>query len=378
MMVWAKRQRGAGAPRSGRGWSPALHGSAGLVPDVLSAMLPAMHWSALLLLLAVALPALDLPPSPADVPGIRIWPPPAFTHWPAIAYPDETRNAAVGVPVQTRGAKAEWNWEGETPIPLQLPDDVDQTSGLVELGLKPGLRHLRVALPSGEQRLGLRVAPAAAATWPLTRLVDGYPVDEAGVPVVLLASRPQPARERTWALIRKDLPRPEGRPLLVGDPLAAWQDNAWSGLDAETRPATDLVKPHHACLVALATLPQTLPRTVIWCPGNDSIQVGEADPEEVRFLGAVRERFTSLGAQPLLLLALPPRPVEARLQAAHDARREALIAEADRTGWRLLDLARAAGDAETANRVGDNVFTTYPAGEAMGRIRDMLRAALVK
>ncbi len=326
-----------------------------------------MRWT--VLLLAALLPALELPPSPADVPGVRIWPPPAFTHWPAIAYADEQRNAAVGLPVKTRGAKAEWGWEGEAPIPLQLPSDVDQTSGLVALALSPGVRSLRVGLPDGDHRLPLRVEPAASAAWPLARLIDGYPVDDAGVPVILLASRPQPARERIWAPLRKELPRPTGRPLLVGDPLAAWNDSAWAGLDAETRPATDLVKPHHACLVALATLPQPLPRTVVWCPGNGAIQVGEHDPEEMRLLGALRERFAALEALPVLIVALPPRPVEERLQAAHDLRREALIAEADRTGWRLLDLARAAGDPETANKVGDNVFTTYPAGEAMGRMR---------
>ncbi len=338
--------------------------------------MPTMRWT--VLLLAALLPALELPPSPADVPGVRIWPPPAFTHWPAIAYSDEQRNAAVGLPVKTRGAKAEWGWEGEAPIPLQLPADVDQTSGLVSLSLIPGLRRLRVGMPDGDHRLPLRVEPAAAATWPLARLIDGYPVDTAGVPVILLASRPQPARERLWAPLRKELPRPTGRPLLVGDPLAAWNDSAWAGLDAETRPATDLVKPHHACLVALATLPQPLPRTVIWCPGNDAIQVGEHDPEEVRLLGVLRERFAALEALPVLIVALPPRPVEERLQAAHDLRREALIAEADRTGWKLLDLARAAGDPETANKVGDNVFTTYPAGEAMGRMREVLRGALGK
>jgi hypothetical protein len=335
-----------------------------------------MRWT--VFLLAALLPALDMPPSPADVPGVRIWPPPAFTHWPAIAYPDESRNAAVGVPVQTRGAKAEWGWEGEAPIPLQLPDDVDQTSGLVALSLQPGVRRLRVGLPEGDHRLPLRVEPATSATWPLARLVDGYPVDAAGVPVILLASRPQPARERLWASLRKDLARPGGRALLVGDPLAAWNDNAWAGLDAEPRTASDLAKPHHACLVALATLPLPLPRTLIWCPGNDAIQIGEHDPEEVRFLGVLRERFTALGAMPVLIVALPPRPVESRLQAAHDLRREALVAEADRTGWRLLDLARAAGDPESANKVGDNVFTTYPAGEAMGRVREALRGALAK
>ncbi len=339
-------------------------------------MLTAMRWT--VLLLAALLPALELPPSPADVPGVRIWPPPAFTHWPAVAYADESRNAAVSLPVQTRGAKAEWGWEGEAPIPLQLPDDVDQTSGLVQLDLHPGVRRLRVGLPEGDQRLPIRVVPATEAVWPLARLIDGYPVDEASVPVILLADRPQPARERIWAPLRSDLPRPTGRPLLVGDRLEAWNDSPWNGLDAELRPATDLVKSHHACLVALATLPQPLPRTVIWCPGNDAIQVGACDPEEIRLLGVLRERFASQGFHPILILALPPRPVERRLQAVHDERRETMVAEADRTGWRLLDLARAAGDPERANRVGDNVFTTYPVGEAMVRERDVLQAALAK
>lgn len=337
-----------------------------------------MRWLPVLLIACLQAQALDLPPSPADVPGVRIWPPPAFTHWPAIAYPDETRNAAVGLPVQTRGGKASWGWVGGADIPLRLPDDVDQTSGLVDLALTPGQRVLRVVLPEGEHRLPLRVEPAASAAWPAVRLVDGYPVDQAGVPVVLLAARPQPARERTWALLRSELPRPAGRPLLVGDPLEAFHDSPWNGLDAETRPATDLIRPHHACLVALAALPTPLPRTIIWCPGNGAIRSGEHDPEEVRFLGAVRERCTALGAQPLLVLALPPRPVEGRLQAAHEARREALVAEADRTGWRLVDLARAAGDPERANRVGDNVYTTYPAGEALSHVREALRAVVVK
>ncbi len=335
-----------------------------------------MRW--MVLLLAALLPALDLPPSPADVPGVRIWPPPMFTHWPAIAYADESRNAAVALPVKGPGLKAEWGWEGDKPIPLTLPDDAERTSGLVDLRLEPGLRRLRVGMPDGDHRLPLRVVPAGEAVWPIERLVDGYPVDQAGVPVVLLASRPQPGRERTWALLKESRPRPTGRAVLVGDPLEALGDSPWTGLDAETRPATDLVKPHHACLVALAQLPAPLPRTLIWSPGNGAIQVGEADPEEVRLLGLVRERFAALGAAPLLLLALPPAPVEERLAAAHEARREALLAEADRTGWRILDQARAAGPAATANRMGENVFTAYPNGAALVRVREMLAAALVK
>lgn len=339
-------------------------------------MLTAMRW--LPILCFAALQALELPPSPADVPGVRIWPPPAFTHWPAIAYPDESRNAAVGVPVRTRGVKGAWGWVGGAEITLRLPDDVDQTSGLVDLSLAPGQRTLRVVLPEGETRLPLRVEAAGAPAWTITRLVDGYPVDQAGVPVVLLASRPQPARERTWALLKADLPRPSGRPLIVGDPMEAFHDSPWNGLDVENRPATDLIKPHHACLVALAILPEPLPRTIIWCPGNGAIRTGESDPEEVRFLGVVREHCAARGAMPLLVLALPPRPVEERLHAAYEARREALVAEADRAGWRLLDLARAAGDPEQANRVGDNVFTTYPVGDALVRVREVLHAAVVK
>lgn len=336
-----------------------------------------MRWSVLMLCAALAAGS-EMPPSPSLATGERIWPTPAFTHWPAIAYADERRNAAVGLPVRTRGAAATWGWEGGVDIALRLPDEVDQTSGLVELLLSPSRRVLRVALPDGEHRLPLRIESAAAPQWSIVRLVDGYPVDASGTPVVLLATRPQPARERTWALLRADPPRPGGRPLIVGDPLEAMHDSPWQGLDAELRSATDPIRPHHACLVALAQLPDPLPRTIIWCPGNAAIVSGEMDPEEPRLLGAVREHCIARGGLPLLVVALPPRPVEERLHAAHDVRREALVAEADRTGWRILDLGRAAGDPERANRVGDAVYTAYPAGEALGRVREMLRAAVAK
>lgn len=335
-----------------------------------------MRWS-LLLLCAVALTAAELPPSPSTAPGIRIWPPPAFTHWPAIAYPDETRNAAVGIPVKEPGAKAELGWEKTAMLAVTLPTDADRTSGLVDLSLAPGQRRLRVGLPGGETLLPIRVVPAGEP-WPLARLLDGYPVDAAGTPVVLLDTRRLAGGERAWKLLREDLPRPTGRALIVGDPLEAMGTTAWAGLDAEPRPATDLAKPHHACLVALARLPDPLPRTLIWCPGNGAVRYGDADPEEVRFLGVVRTRLAALGAMPLLILALPPRPVEARLQRIHDRRREALLGEADRIGWKVLDLARVAGDPQEANRVGDGVFTTYPTGEALGRVREALATALAR
>lgn len=332
----------------------------------------------LLALSAVAaLSALDLPPSPSEAPGIRIWPPPAFTHWPAIAYADESRNAAIAIPVQQPGAKAELGWEGDPPIPVTLPSDADRASALVDLSLAPGLRRLRIGLDGKDHRLPVRVVPVAEA-WPIARLVDGYPVDETGAPVVLLEPRRQAGGDRAWKLLRDGPSRPSGRALMVGDPLEAMGASPWTGLDAELRPATDLVKPHHACLAALAKLPDPLPRTLVWCPGNGSLRHGESDPEEVRILGAVRDRCAALGAMPLLIVALPPRPVEERLAEVHDQRREALVQEADRTGWKILDLARAAGDPLSANKVGDSVFTTYPTGAALARLHEVMAAALTK
>jgi hypothetical protein len=341
-------------------------------------MLRTMRAGLLILLLVCGLAAGEMPPSPSTAPGIRIWPAPAFTHWPPIAYPDERRNAAVGLPVRTPGARGAWRWDGQPPIELRLPDDAEATSGLVDLSLAPGRRELVVELPEGATRLALRVEPGAVASWPISGLAGGFPVDEAGVPVVLLASRPQPARERTWALLRPDLPRPAGRALLVGDPLAAFGGDAWAGLDAETRPATDPARPHHAVIAALAALPTPLPRTLLWCPGNGALARGEADPEEARLLGLLRERFTALGAAPLLVLALPPRPLGERLAAADATRRDELQREADRTGWRVIDLARSAGPPEDANRVGDNAFAPYPVGEAQARMRETLRGILAR
>ena len=57
-------------------------------------------------------------------------------------------------------------------------------------------------------------------------------------------------------------------------------------------------------LVALATLPDPLPRTVIWCPGNQAIIGGAWTEEEDRVVSALRSRFTALGARPRLVLAL--------------------------------------------------------------------------
>jgi hypothetical protein len=336
----------------------------------------AMRWM-LAVLLGVVAAAAEMPPSPADVPGVRIWPPPQLTHWPAIAYADEQRNAALAIPVQTPGAAGELGWVGGAMLPFTLPSDVEQTSALIDLVLQPGARQVRVALPGAEHRLPLRVVPATEA-WPIAGLREGFPVDADGAAVVLLDHRPMPAQERTWALLQGTLVRPGGRALVVGDTLLALNTSPMTGLDAELRPATDLRAPHHACLAALARLPDPLPRTLVWSPGNDGIAIGAADPEEIRLMGTVRNRLAAMGARPLLIVALPPEPAEERLRPVHAARREALIAAADTVGWKVLDLARAAGPADSANRVGDGLYAPYPVGEAQGRVAQALADLLAR
>ena len=63
-----------------------------------------------------------IPPSPSTVPGVRIWPAPVFTHWPAIVYPDEERNVAFALPVRTPGASGSIGWEGSQPLPFTPAD----------------------------------------------------------------------------------------------------------------------------------------------------------------------------------------------------------------------------------------------------------------
>jgi hypothetical protein len=49
---------------------------------------------------------------------------------------------------------------------------------------------------------------------------------------------------------------------------------------------------------------------------------------------------------------------------------------ANRLGWVVVDLKRAAGAPEEANRVAPQVFTTYPLAEAQTRMRAVLNDAL--
>ena len=319
-----------------------------------------------------------IPPSPSTAPGLRIWPDPAFTHWPAIAYPDEGRNLAFSLPVKTAGTAGTIGWNGEKPLPFVLPSGADSISGLLPLPLAAG-RHAATVVLDGKQFPLAVVLADAREAWPLAELRNGFPVDAAGTPVVLLDRRRDLREERLWPLFGGTADRPAGRAWLVGDPLEAMGAELWSGLDAEPHPALDERYPQHAVLVALAKLPgdpKAVPRTIVWSPGNQVLFGGAWSAEEERVLGLVRSRLEHLQVKPQLVLALPPLPVDERLRAQAVERRELLQRAANLLGWVVIDLAKAAGDPAQANLVATGVFTRYPLHEAQERMRSVLREAL--
>lgn len=315
------------------------------------------------------------PPSPSTAPGVRIWPDPAFTHWPAIAYPDEQRNIAFALPNQHPGSPGSIGWEGQPPMPITMPSEGDSASGLLPLSLSLGVHAATATIGTRSWRLQVRLVDAAQP-WPLARLVEGFPVDEQGVPVVLIDRRRHAEEERRWSVLRASMPRPTGRPLLVGDPMTALGASPWDGQDAERREALDERYPAHAVLVALAQLGQ--PRTIVWCPGNQVLFGAGWTPEEERVLSALRTRLETLRMQPRLVLLAPPIPLDEPLQDLARQRRELLITSATAQGWTVLDAERIAGPAETANRVQDGLYTRYPTGEAEARLAAALRAELAR
>ncbi len=329
---------------------------------------------------APAVVAPDVPPSPSTAPGIRIWPDPAFTHWPAIAYNDESRNVAFSVPVKNPGTPGSICWQGSKPLPFTLPTGDDSRSGLVPLPLIAGTHEATVVLEGKETKLTLVMADAREP-WPLADLKNGFPVDAKGRPVVLLDRRRDLKDERLWKFVDGVDVRPEGRAWIVGDPLEAMGSDLWAGLDAEPHPAIDERYPQHAVLVALAKLPReaaAMPRSIVWCPGNQVLFGGAWSAEEERMLGVIRTRCQHLGVMPRLILALPPMPVDENLRALAKDRRELLMRSASLLSWVVIDLAKAAGDPEQANRVAASVYTRYPLKDAQERMRGVLREALAR
>lgn len=316
-----------------------------------------------------------VPPSPSTAPGIRIWPSAALTHWPAVAYHDEVRNVAFALPNQTPGQAGTIGWLDDPAMPIAMPAEGDRVSGLLPLALRLGARTARVVLGERKWEMTLRVADAREE-WPLVGLREGFPVDQSGIPVVLLDRRRHADQERKWAIMRSSGARPEGRAIVVGDPLEALGVTPWTGLDADLRPALDERYPHHAVLVALAKLER--PRSIVWCPGNQALFGAAWNQEEERVLGAIRSRCEALAIAPRLVLAAPPIPIDEPLRAQAEERRELLIRSATIQGWAVIDLEKAAGPAEEANRVQEGLYTRYACGEALQRVAKALRDELAR
>ena len=329
-----------------------------------------------------------IPPSPSTVPGIRIWPAPVFTHWPAVVYPDEERNVAFALPVRTPGASGSIGWEGSKPLPFTLPTDLERISGLLPLPQRLGLHT--AALQVGEERTSLAVRLVdARESWPCVALRDSFPVDAAGLPVVLVDRRRDPAQERKWALLHAmQRPRPAGQAVFIGDPLRALGASACDGLDLRLEVAVDDRQPTHAQVAGLARDQVTWaaqplahgPRTIIWSPGNRAILNNTWSAEEERFLGVVRTRCEALEIFPRLVLLLPPAPIDDRAPARELAaqRRELLRWAAAVQGWVVLDVERLAGPAAESYRLGKGVYADGPVGEARERLSAALRAELAK
>lgn len=349
---------------------------------------------------------IPVPPSPGDPeahPGDRIWDPPRFTHYPLVVYEGEERNLAFHVPIPPDrardrtagldrsdgayhnpfgwlgGDRGSIAWRGGETLPVELPVDpeLERVSGLLDLPARPGRHVAELQLGEGRAELSLRMV-SVRGVWPHHRLVDGFPVDRDGVPVVLYDRRRDPDAERQWAALRSALPRPEGRPIVVGDPLAAPDGDSWAGLEelADLRPIDADRYPHHGLALALARLPDPLPRTIVWSPGNSPIHARVWSSEEERILGALRHRLEHLGAMPRLVLVLPPLPSEAHLVAEAEERRALLKRSAQFLGWEVIDAARIAGDPKRANRAAEGIYARHPMGVPRERLRDAVRSAL--
>lgn len=330
-----------------------------------------------------------IPPSPSTVSGERIWPAPAFTHWPAVVYADEERNVAFALPVRNPGAVGSIGWQGEKALPFTLPTDLERISGLLPLPTALGAYRADLTIGGAAPVPLALVVADAAAPWPIVALREGFPINAAGVPVVLLDHRRDANQERKWALVSAlQKPRPTGASVVVGDLLSGLGQSAFTGLDARVIEAVDDRSPWHAQLVALARdmaswVPEPLvkgPRTIMWSPGNRALLHNTWTPEEERFFGVVRTRCEVLGIFPRLVLVLPPAPIDdrepARVLAAE--RREQLRRTAANQGWLVLDVERSAGSADEAFKIGEQVFAEGPVGAARERLAGALRTELAR
>ncbi|TVR08473.1 MAG: hypothetical protein EA401_13850 [Planctomycetota bacterium] len=320
------------------------------------------------------MPLENVPPSPSTASGERIWPDPGLSHWPAIMYRGESRNASLRIPLRQPGASGAMGWN-DALVPFQLPRTgaSDAVSGLIPIPGDLGLHQGVVEIGSQQWPLRLHIVSATDRQWPHADLHQGFPVDADGMPLVVRLSPDAGRDDRRWSFLRPSLPRPEGRPLLIGDPLKAmgrglWDDDdpAWQSHSYQGPWA------HHAALLALAQLPDQLPRTLVWSPGNAAIEQHRWNQEELRFLEVVNQRFAARQVMPRRILLLPPLPVAEHLHPSAQERRRALRQHATNHGWRVLDAERMSGGTPQAQRWATGAYTRYPVGEAQKRIRAAL------
>jgi hypothetical protein len=318
-----------------------------------------------------------IPPSPSLATGERIWPEPRFTHWPAVMYEDEVRNASFQLPVRRASVAGSVGWAGSERLSFTLPADTDRISGLIGVPNKLGVHEATITISGKSWTLAMRIADARQP-WPLQGLENGFPVDADRRPVVLLDHRRDPASNRKFWLLSQSLPRPQGRALIIGDPMEALGKSLWEGIDADQRPVADDRYPQHAVLVALSQLPDPLPRSIVWCPGNQVLFGGAWSSEEERLFGVIRTRCEMLGAMPTMILLLPPTPMNEELAEVARERREQLTRSAVSLSWIVIDSDLAAGPPEKANQINENAFARYPYGEAQARVRKALTDALAR
>ncbi len=315
------------------------------------------------------------PESPSKVPGKYIWDEPAFTHWPGIVYRDEDRNVAFMIhnrfSRQGKLAEGAIGWPPGEMRAFTLPatEDALRVSGLTPLPKKMGKHTAQLKVDEESFDLPICIIDVNEE-WVHADLKNGFPVDKEGIPVVLRIERPESQAGRDAGIIDAIGIRPEGKAVLLGDPMEALGSDTWKGIDAQRVEATNQRFPHHAVMVALAKMQAPWPRTIVYSPGNQALFARSWTQEEERILQVIEQRWKALGVKPKLVLALPPVPVQSYLKEQAKERRDLLRRSAIFRGWSILDLEKIAGPAEEANKVAEAAFTNYPIGEARKRIRD--------
>ena len=94
------------------------------------------------------------------------------------------------------------------------------------------------------------------------------------MPVVVRAT-PEASTEERFQLLRGGAARPDGSPVLLGDPMPALGGTCWPDLGAETvrtLEARDERRSWHAAVVALAELEAPYPKTLAISLGNDELR----------------------------------------------------------------------------------------------------------